>query len=588
MALSLAPISRPLDPSQNRPFSNEPSRPPTDKLPTLFHPSSMASSESPKGDPMDVSPTHSMVMGPPTHNSPEFEANGIPVNLNGANSNSQESAGSNINLSAHGIGASSAEAPQIPKVVQTAFIHKLYNMLEDQGIRHLISWSSTNESFVMCPSSEFSKVLSQYFKHTNISSFVRQLNMYGFHKVSDVFHTGSPESTLWEFKHGNGNFKRGDLIGLREIKRRASRHALIHRDSFSTGPKAHTPQPTTPAEPVHDLTESRLSHLEHDLYSMHHRLSRSEENYAILSSRCQSISDSLTRCHQWSNDLAHYVADAMHDAKSPSYHDLVLMQKDIGRQIELLRSMEDPPNISLLTERQPYFSNLNLDSAPLSPHQTPVDDHQRRPSSTLLNVPRQITLRPPSQPPAVASARRYGSVSGSYSLSSSHGRQQLHSHQPPQYPPAPVSSPPTNTPRRHTSADIRQPAWGPVPPYSGPPTSDSWNAPSNRIHNPDENQQVRDLLAQYEIGRRSSYSSRQLTPPLTSDTTPSATSADSAWSFASSKFQLKPPFCEISAPATRRSSMASNVHSLLNPAETAEREDEDDLMNDDRKRKRLQ
>jgi hypothetical protein len=34
--------------------------------------------------------------------------------------------------------------------------------------------------------------------------------------------------------------------------------------------------------------------------------------------------------------------------------------------------------------------------------------------------------------------------------------------------------------------------------------------------------------------------------------------------------------------------MASNVHSLLNPAETAETIDEDDVMNDDRKRKRVQ
>jgi len=36
----------------------------------------------------------------------------------------------------------------------------VFSMLEDQSIQHLISWSQSNESFVMSPSSDFSKVLS--------------------------------------------------------------------------------------------------------------------------------------------------------------------------------------------------------------------------------------------------------------------------------------------------------------------------------------------------------------------------------------------------------------------------------------------
>jgi hypothetical protein len=147
--------------------------------------------------------------------------------------------------------------------------------------------------------------------------------MYGFHKgrqflsflpwsmltviVSDVFHNGSPESPLWEFKHGNGNFKRGDLVGLREIKRRASRQALVHRDSY-TAPKPPHSQPGTPAEPMQPMqimesTESRLSNLEHNLYDMHARVARSEENNQFLHVRNQVVMDTLSRSLQVSSAL---------------------------------------------------------------------------------------------------------------------------------------------------------------------------------------------------------------------------------------------------------------------------------------------
>jgi hypothetical protein len=127
---------------------------------------------------------------------------------------------------------------------------------------------------------------------------VRSSSLSNSYAVSDVFHTGQPDSPLWEFRHGNGNFKRGDLVGLREIKRRASRHALIHRDSFSAGPKASVPQPGAPVEPMPDPVESRLNILEHNYFDLHARLARSEDTSSFLNTKCTFLSEGLMRCHQ--------------------------------------------------------------------------------------------------------------------------------------------------------------------------------------------------------------------------------------------------------------------------------------------------
>ncbi|KAI9867335.1 MAG: hypothetical protein M1830_005833 [Pleopsidium flavum] len=411
--------------------------------------------------------------------------------------------------------------------------------------------------------------------------------MYGFHKVSDVFHTGSPESPLWEFKHGNGSFKRGDLVGLREIKRRASRHALIHRDSFTSNHKPSVSQPGTPAEPMPDHGDARLANLEHSLYDIHARLTRTEESYAIASSRCQALAEGLIKCHQWNFDISHFLLNMIPERDSQLHHDVSMMHKEIGRQNEMIRALEDPHE-SLLSGRQLYFSNVTLDPAPLSPRQVAQDDQRR--SSLLGGAPRPSFFRPPVPPHLTSSPRRYGSI-GTANLSTNYQRPAAPPpHPPSQHPLASASSPPgPNLARRHTSADIRLPGWpghGAASPLASGQSSAHWPSSPNQTASHGD-QHVRDVLAQYEMGgSRASYASRQPTPPLTSDTTPSTLSADSGWSFGTSKFPSKS--LDISAPATRRSSMASNVHSLLNPAETAERVDADESMGEDRKRKRLQ
>lgn len=123
-------------------------------------------------------------------------------------------------------------------------------------------------------------------------------------KVSDVFSTGTPETPLWEFKHGEGNFKRGDLNGLREIKRRASKHALIHRDTVSAVSKASAahPQHAMNHDTPPESTENRVNMLEQNLYDVHSRLAKSEESHAIMAARYQDLADKLAMSYQVSQN----------------------------------------------------------------------------------------------------------------------------------------------------------------------------------------------------------------------------------------------------------------------------------------------
>lgn len=59
------------------------------------------------------------------------------------------------------------------------FLVKTYDMVDDSSTDKIVSWSATNNSFVVWDPPEFARdLLPKYFKHNNFSSFVRQLNTY--------------------------------------------------------------------------------------------------------------------------------------------------------------------------------------------------------------------------------------------------------------------------------------------------------------------------------------------------------------------------------------------------------------------------
>ncbi|KAF9319373.1 stress-responsive transcription factor hsf1 [Podila horticola] len=148
--------------------------------------------------------------------------------VNGGSSKSTSSRGSST-LQQHPRPSSTARGNV------AAFLTKLYNMVGDEGSNNLIRWSDDGHSFIVIKHVEFAKeVLPKFFKHNNFSSFVRQLNMYGFHKVPHLQQgvlMPDADSEQWEFSNPHFQKNQPDLLCL--VSRKKASNGNEDKDALT-------------------------------------------------------------------------------------------------------------------------------------------------------------------------------------------------------------------------------------------------------------------------------------------------------------------------------------------------------------------
>ncbi|KAK7307999.1 hypothetical protein VNO77_41542 [Canavalia gladiata] len=195
------------------------------------------------------------------------------------------------------------------------FLSKTFDMVDDPSTDSVVSWGHNNNTFVVWNVPQFAThILPKHFKHNNFSSFVRQLNTYGFRKV---------DPDRWEF--ANEGFLKGKKQLLKTISRRKSAHV----NGSQQPAQVHNSPVRACVEVGKFGLEEEVERLKRDKNVLMQELVRLRQKQQVTDNQLQNAGQRVQAMEQRQQQMMSFLAKAM---QNPGFLAQFVQQQNEGNR----------------------------------------------------------------------------------------------------------------------------------------------------------------------------------------------------------------------------------------------------------------